>query len=96
MGVKERQKLIEDECHIAMTDEIVKDVKIVCNYSEVIEQVGREAGLEAGRQEGKNQTLSLLAKLKKELKAHGRESEFDAALDDPTVFNTLIAEFRLA
>ena len=75
-----------------MTDEIVKDVKIVCNYSEAIEQVGREAGLEAG----KNQTLSLLARLKKELKAHGRENEFDAALDDPTVFNTLVAEFRLA
>ena len=96
MDVEERQKLIENEYHIAMTDEIVKDVKIVCNYSEAIEQVGREAGLEAGRQEGKNQTLSLLARLKKELKARGRESEFDAALDDPTVFNTLIAEFRLA
>ena len=120
MDVDERQKLIEDEYHIAMTDEIVKDVKIVCNYSEAIERIGREAGLLAGmergrqegrqeglqeglqqgrqegRQEGKNQTLGLLARLKKELKARGRESEFDSALDDPTVFNTLIAEFRLS
>ena len=100
LGVEERQKLIEDEYHIAMTDDIVKDVKIVCNYSEAIELVGREKGRQEGRQEGreegKNQTLNLLARLKKELKAHGREREFDAALDDPAVFNSLVAEFQLA
>ena len=47
---------IEDEYHIAMTDDIVEDVKTVCNFSAAIEnygiEKGRAEGIEKGMAEG--------------------------------------------
>ena len=96
MDVEERQKLIENEYHIAMTDEIVKDVKIVCNYSEAIEQVGREAGLEAGRQEGKAEGEAKLARLIQNLFSLNRDEDAKKAAVDVVYRAKLYNEFQMA
>ena len=96
MDVEERQKLIENEYHIAMTDNIVKDVKIVCNYSEAIEQIGIEAGLEKGRAEGKAEGEAKLAGLMQKLLSLKRYDDAEKASVDATFRAKLYNEFQMA
>ena len=96
MGVEERQKLIENEYHIAMTDEIVKDVKIVCNYSEAIEQVGREEGRLQGRQEGHREGEAKLARLMQKLFSLNRDEDAKKAAVDVAFRAQLYNEFQMA
>ncbi len=100
MDVEERQKLIENEYHIAMTDEIVKDVKIVCNYSEAIEQIGIEAGIKKGRAEGrvegKAEGEAKLAGLMQKLLSLKRYDDAEKASVDATFRAKLYNEFQMA
>ena len=79
-----------------MTDEIVKDVKIVCNYSEAIEQVGIEAGLEKGKAEGKAEGEAKLAGLMQKLLSLKRYDDAEKASVDATFRAKLYNEFQMA
>ena len=79
-----------------MTDDIVKDVKTACNYSEAIEQVGREAGLEAGRQEGKAEGEAKLACLMQNLFSLNRDEDAKKAAVDVVYRAKLYNEFQMA
>ena len=71
-----------------MTDEIVKDVKIVCNYSEAIEQVGRQEGREEGE--------AKLARLMQKLLSLKRYDDAEKASVDVTFRAQLYNEFQMA
>ena len=92
MDVEERQKLIEDEYHIVMTDDIVKEMKIVCNYSEAIERVELEAGVEKGKAEGE----AKLACLMQNLFSLNRDEDAKKAAVDVVYRAKLYNEFQMA
>ena len=90
--IEERQKLIEEEYHIAMTDDLVEGVRTVCNYSEAIEMRGELKGLEKGRQEG----FQLLGALITRLMDLGRMEDVTRVTKDPAYRDKLISEFQPA
>lgn len=49
MPVDEKARILFEEFHIVMDDDLRKDVKEMCNLSEAIEEHGIEKGLERGR-----------------------------------------------
>ena len=75
-----------------MTDEIVKDMKIVCNYSEAIERVGLEAGVEKGKAEGE----AKLARLMQNLFSLNRDEDAKKAAVDVVYRAKLYNEFQMA
>ena len=77
-------------------DEIVKDVKIVCNYSEAIEQVGREEGRLQGRQEGHREGEAKLARLMQKLFSLNRDEDAKKAAVDVAFRAQLYNEFQMA
>ena len=79
-----------------MTDEIVKDVKIVCNYSEAIELVGREEGLEAGMEKGRQEGEAKLARLMQKLFSLKRYEDLGKASVDVAFRAKLYSEFQMA
>ena len=75
-----------------MTDEIVKDMKIVCNYSEAIERVGLEVGVEKGKAEGE----AKLARLMQNLFSLNRDEDAKKAAVDVVYRAKLYNEFQMA
>ena len=99
MDIEERQKVLEDEYHIAMTDDIVEDVKTVCNYSAAIENYGIEKGIAIGeaRAEAKGEAKgeAKLTNLMQKLFSLGRNDDAMKALADLTYRAQLYNEFQM-
>ena len=79
-----------------MTDDIVKDVRIVCNYSEAIEQIGIEAGIKKGKAEGKAEGEAKLAGLMQKLLSLKRYDDAKKAAVDVVYRAKLYNEFQMA
>ena len=52
MPVEQREKELENEYHLQMTEELRKDVGGLCNYSDAMLMLGRKEGIEIGQQQG--------------------------------------------
>lgn len=55
MSVKEKQKVLEEEYRIPMTEELKEEVEDMCNFSDGIEERGLERGRREGKKEGKRE-----------------------------------------
>lgn len=65
MDQEKKRERLEKEFGLPMTQELDKEVTVMCNFSDVIEQKGIEKGLAQGRQEGRREgELNLLQRLK--------------------------------
>ena len=52
MPVEQREKELENEYHLQMTEELRKDVGGLCNYSDAMLMLGRKEGIEIGQKRG--------------------------------------------
>ena len=52
MPVGQREKELENEYHLQMTEELRKDVGGLCNYSDAMLMLGRKEGIEIGQKRG--------------------------------------------
>ncbi len=50
--MEQREKELENEYHLQMTEELRKDVGGLCNYSDAMLMLGRKEGIEIGQQQG--------------------------------------------
>ena len=96
MDVEERQKLIQDEYRIAMTDDIVEDVKIMCSYSDAIENAGRIEGRAEGLEAGIEKGEAKLARLMQKLFSLKRYEDAEKASVDVAFRTQLYNEFQMA
>ena len=62
MPVEQREKKLESDYHLRMTEELRKDVGGVCNYSDAMLMLGRKEGRAEGRAEGEFATLVSLVR----------------------------------
>ena len=96
MPVEERQRLIEQEYRIAMTDEIVEEVREMCSFSEAIERQGRMEGRREGLAEGRREGEDRFARLMQRLFNLGRYEDAQKATADAEYRAKLYSEFQLA
>ena len=54
MPVEQREKELEKDYHLQMTEDVRKDVEKMCNYSEAIWMEGIEKGIAQGMAQGKD------------------------------------------
>ena len=52
MPVEQREKELENEYHLQVTEELRKDVGGLCNYSDAMLMLGRKEGIEIGQKRG--------------------------------------------
>ena len=50
--MEQREKELENEYHLQMTEELRKDVGGLCNYSDAMLMLGRKEGIEIGQKRG--------------------------------------------
>ena len=48
----EKKKILEEEFGVAMSEELEREVLIMCNLSQGVKAEGREEGISIGREEG--------------------------------------------
>ena len=75
-----------------MTDDIVEDVKIMCSYSDAIENVGRAEGRAEGLEAGE----AKLARLMQKLFSLKRYEDAEKASVDVAFRTQLYNEFQMA
>ena len=51
----EKKKILEEEFRVAMSDELEREVLIMCNLSQGVKAEGREEGRIEGRKEGRRE-----------------------------------------
>lgn len=72
MRIEKKQKILEEEYGIRLSEEGKEDIKEMCNFSEGVEQRGIEIGLQRGLTLGKNQEkINILTKQMK--KRYGQD-----------------------
>ena len=64
MPVEQREKELERDYHLQMTEDVRKDVGKVCNYSEAIWMEGIEKGIAQGKDIGAYETVLDLVRKK--------------------------------
>ncbi len=62
MPVEQREKKLESDYHLQMTEDLRKDVDGLCNYSDAMLMLGRKEGRAEGRAEGEFNALVSLVK----------------------------------
>ena len=67
MKAEEKKKILEEEYHIPMREELERSVISMCNLADGIEQKGIEQGIERGIEQGIEQGIKALIETCKEL-----------------------------
>lgn len=62
MPKKEKKQTLEDDYQIPMNNELGRELNIMCNLSELVEEKGMEKGMEEGIKQGKIVTLADLVR----------------------------------
>lgn len=88
---KERLDIIGMEYNIPLKKNLRKDVNVMCNLSEGIEERGITIGEARGRAVGESTALKLIQLLMKE----GRTADIERASTDPEARQKLYQEFHL-
>ena len=57
MSVKEKQRVLEEEYGIPMTEELKEEVEDMCNFSDGIEERGLQKGRREGKREGRQEAI---------------------------------------
>lgn len=99
LEAEEKLNIMETEYDIPIREDLRKDVGVMCNLSEGIEERGIEKGIEKGitigETRGRTEGEALLGKLIKLLLGEGRTADIDRASTDPEARRQLYREFHL-
>ena len=96
MPVREREKELEKDYRLQMTEELRKDVDGMCNYSDAIEAKGIAKGLAEGRAEGRAEGEKRLNTLIARLVSMNRFDDIKRCTEDAEYREKLYREFQLA
>ena len=91
MPVEQREKELENDYHLQMTEELRKDVGGMCNYSDAMLMLGRNEGRAEGRVEGEKRLSALITKLI----AMNRFDDIKRCTDDAKYREILYREFQI-
>ena len=78
--VREKQRVMREEFHIAMTAELEVEVEALCNLSQGIYNEGFETGVEKGMERGIEKDIERVH-FKKAMKIHRSSSVSGSGLD---------------
>ena len=95
MTEKERLDIIGMEYNIPLKKNLRKDVNVMCNLSEGIEERGIERGITIGEARGRAVGESTALKLIQLLMKEGRTADIERASTDPEARQKLYQEFHL-
>jgi hypothetical protein len=101
---KEKKDILEQDFHIAMTQEFEEEVDYMCNLSDGIFELGKQQGVELGKQQGvelgRQQGVELgednLAKLFQKLFELGRTEDAKRVAEDKEYRQLLMKELGIA
>lgn len=82
--VEEKQKVMQEEFHIAMTMELESEVSELCNLSQGIYNEGMDKGLKEGMDKGLNQGIEGAVELLRE-----------AGMEDAVILKKIMAKYHL-
>ena len=83
--VEEKQKVMQEEFHIAMTMELESEVSELCNLSQGIYNEGMDKGLKEGMDKGLNQGIQGAVELLRE-----------AGMEDAVILKKIMAKYHLS
>ena len=83
--VEEKQKVMQEEFHIAMTMELESEVSELCNLSQGIYNEGMDKGLKEGMDKGLNQGIEGAVELLRE-----------AGMEDAVILKKIMAKYHLS
>jgi hypothetical protein len=87
----EKKKILEDDFHIAMTEEFESEVQRMCNLSKGVYNEGVQQGIQQGVQQGED----LFAQLITKLFSLGRVGDAERAASDKEYRKMLMEEFQI-
>ncbi len=91
MPVEQREKTLQADYHLQMTEELREDVNNVCNYSDAMIMIGEQRGEQRGEQQEQDNMFARIQKLTEA----GRIGDLEKCNKDKNYLNKLFAEFGI-